>query len=96
MVVQLLALGRLSAEERPACQAQVLPLQIQLLIHQEVLLLRTHLGRDALRLRIAEQAQDAHCLLADLLHRAQQRRFFIQRFAGIGAEHCRGCTGCRL
>ena len=36
MVIQLLALGRLGAEERPSRQAQVLPLQIQLFIHQAI------------------------------------------------------------
>ena len=86
VVVQLLSLRRLRAEERPATEPQVLALQIHLLIYKEIFLLRADLRRDLLRLRVAEQAQDAHGLPADGADGAEQRRLFVERFAGIGAE----------
>ena len=61
MVVQLLTLGRLRAEERPAAQAQILALQVELLVDQEIFLLRADLRVDLLGLVVAEQTQD--CLL---------------------------------
>ena len=89
MVVQLLTLGRLRAEERPAAQAQILALQIELLVDQEIFLLRADLRVDLLGLVVAEQTQDAHGLTTDRVDGAQQRRLFIQRLAGVGAENGR-------
>ena len=86
VVVQLLALGRLCTEERAAAHAKILALQIQRLVDQEVFLLGADLRHDLFRLRVAEQPQHAQRLPADSLHRAQQRRLFVQRFAGIRAE----------
>ena len=89
MIVQLLTLGRLRAEERPAAQAQILALQIELLVDQEIFLLRADLRVDLLGLVVTEQTQDAHGLTADRVDGAQQRRLFIQRLAGVGAENGR-------
>ena len=86
MVVQLLPLGRLRAEERSSAQAQILALEIQRLVDQEIFLLRSDLSEDLLRFFIAEQAQDAHRLAAHRVDGAQQRRLLIQRLAGVGAE----------
>ena len=86
VVVQLLSLRRLRAEERPAAQPQVLALEVHLLVDQEIFLLRADLRRHLLRLRVAEQAQDAHGLPADGADGAEQRRLFVERLAGIGTE----------
>ena len=86
VVVQLLSLGRLRAEQGAAAQPQILPAAIVLLVDEEVLLLRAYLGDDVLGLGVAEQPQDAHALLIQRVHGAQQGRFLVQRIAGIGAE----------
>ena len=86
MVIQFLSLGRLCAKERTSGEAQVLPLGIQILGQQEILLLRTHTGNDPLGSLVSEQPQDADRFPADFLHRAKQRGLLIQRFSGIGEE----------
>ena len=55
VVVQFLTLGRLSAEQSTAGQAQILPLCVQILGQQEILLLRTHRGDNALGFGVTEQ-----------------------------------------
>ena len=86
MVLQLLPLGGLCAEQGPAAHSQVLPLLIEGLVNQEILLLRPHLGSDPLRLCVAEEPEDPDRLAADLVHGPQQRRLLVQGFAGVGAE----------
>ena len=86
VVLQLLALGGLGAEQGPAAHPQILPLGVLGLVDQEVLLLRAHLSHHPLGLRVAEQPQDADRLAADLLHGPQQRGLFVQSLAGVGAE----------
>ncbi|CDC68125.1 unknown [Oscillibacter sp. CAG:155] len=71
VILQLLALGGLGAEQRPAAEAQVLPLLVELLIYQEILLLGTHLGGDTLGLRVAEEPQNPDGLTAYLVHGPQ-------------------------
>jgi hypothetical protein len=46
VVVELLALGRLGAEERAAAEAQVLALLVERLVDEEILLLGADLRRD--------------------------------------------------
>ena len=86
VILQLLALGRARAEQRPAGEDQVGPLVKVGLVHQEVLLLRAHGGGDRVYVGLAEQAQDAQGLVVNQAHRAQQRGLLVQRLAGIGAE----------
>ena len=62
VVLQLLALGRLGPKQRAAGKAQVGALVIELLIHQEVLLLGAHGGHHPLGLLVAKQPQDAQRL----------------------------------
>ena len=86
VVVQLLSLGGLCAEQGPAAHSQVLPLLIEGLVNQKILLLRPYLGSDPLRLCVAEEPEDADRLAADLVHGPQKRRLLVQGFAGVGAE----------
>ena len=85
VVLQLLALGRLRAQQRAAGQQQVLAGVHHALIHQEVLLLGAH--RDHRRgALIAEQLQHPQRLAADGLHAAQQRRLHVQGLAAVAAK----------
>ena len=86
VVVQLLPLGRLGTEQRAAAEHQILPAAIHGLVDEEILLLRPHLSGNVLHRGVAEQPQDADGLCIQLLHRAQQRRLFIQRLAAVGTE----------
>ena len=86
VVVHLLALGRLRAEERPAAVDEILALFIHRAVDEEVFLLGSDRGADAFDVLIAEQLQDAHRLLVERLHRAEQRRLFVERLAAVGAE----------
>ena len=87
VVVQLLALGRPGAEQGPAAEDQVLPAAVHLLVDEEILLLRTHLGGDVLGLGVAEQPQDADALGVQQLHGTQQGGLFVQSLAAVGTEN---------
>ena len=86
VVVHFLPLGGLGAEQRAAGEAQVGTAVVHLAVDQEILLLRPDRGVYAFDRVVAEQAENAERLLAERLHRAQQRRLFVQRFAAVGAE----------
>ena len=90
VILQLLALGRLGAEEGALADEQVGPLVEELPVHQEVLLLRTHRGDDAGDAFVgAEDLEDAKRLLGERLDRAEQRDLGVQRLAGPGHERRR-------
>ena len=88
LILELLALRRLGAEERPAGVDEVGPLKVELPIDQEVFLLGTAGRDDALRLR-AEELQDADRLLRERFHRTQERRFLVERLTGPAHERGR-------
>ena len=102
VVIQLLTLGSRRAKQSPAGQAQILPLGVQILGKQKILLLSPHAGDNSLGFVVAKQPQDADCLPGYLLQRTQQRRFLIERVSGVGEEHSRDvqtsvfdkCAGC--
>ena len=71
VVVQLLTLGGLSAEESSSRQPQILPLGIQILGQEEILLLGTDTGNDTLGLGVAEEPQNPQSLPGHLVHGAQ-------------------------
>ena len=85
VLVELLALARHRAEQRAARHDEVAAALVVLLGDQEVLLLGTDRGDDALRI-LAEQRQHAVGLLLNGGHRAQKRRLLVQRLAGIAAK----------
>ena len=93
MVIHLLALGRLGAEQGSAGIDEILSLLIQLPGNQEILLLRAHGGADALHIRISEELQDPHGLTVQGLHGAKQRGFLVQSFTAVGAEGCGDAQG---
>ena len=86
VIVQFLSLGGLCAEKRAAAEHQILALFEHVLIHQEILLFRAHAGAHTLDFRIAEEPQNAHGLLVQGLHGAQQGGFLVQGLAAIGTE----------
>ena len=59
MILQLLPLGRLRAEQGPAGIDEVLALAVKRLVDEEVLLLRADRRADGLDLVMPEQLQDA-------------------------------------
>src|SRR5262249_15813219 len=74
---------------RAAGRQQVGTGEEEVAIDQEVFLLRT-CGRSHKRfVRLAEQLKHALSLLVQSLHRAQERRLLVQRFAGPGDERRR-------
>ena len=86
VVVQLLSLGRLRAEEGAAGVDQVGAAVVHLRVDQEILLLRAHGGAHVGHVGVAEELQNAQGLAVDGLHGAQQRGLVVQRFAAVGAE----------
>ena len=86
VILQLLTLGRLGAEERSAAELEVNTLLIQLLVDQKILLFGSHGGGDSRHVGLAEQVQDPDRLSAQALHRAEQRCLFVEHLAGVGAE----------
>ena len=89
MIFELLTLGRLRAEQGAAGRQQVRSGEEEMSIDQEVLLLGAGRRRDERAVRLAEQLQHALGLAIEGLHRTQERRLLIQRFAGPGDERCR-------
>jgi hypothetical protein len=86
LVLQLLALRRLGPEEGPAGVDQVGTGVVEVLVDQEVFLLRADRREDLAGLGIAEQLQDAQRLVRQRLHRAEQRRLLVERLAGPAEE----------
>ena len=86
LVLQLLALGGLGAEEGTAAVNQVGPGVVEILVDQEVLLLRADGGVNALGAAVAEQPQDAQRLTAEGLHRAEEWGLLVERLAGPAQE----------
>ena len=80
VVVELVALRRLGAEQRAARRHQVGALEVVLLVDQEVLLLGAD-GREDLLGALAEQRQGLDGRDRQRLHRAQQRDLRVQRLA---------------
>ncbi len=81
VVVQLVALGRLGAEQRAPGADQIGALEVVLLVDQEVLLLRPDRGEHARGLLVAEQVQGADRGARERVHRAQQRDLGVERLA---------------
>ncbi len=86
VVVELLSLRRLRAEERASRVDQVGATVEVLFIDQEVLLLSTHRRRHAVNATNPEELEHAPGRLVDRLHRAEQRRLVVERFAGPRCE----------
>ena len=89
MVVQLLPLRRLRAEERAARVEQVLALIVKRLVDEEIFLLRADRRAHSPDGGVAEELQNAQALLVDGLHGAQQRGFLVERLAAVGTERGR-------
>ena len=68
VVVHLLPLGRFCTDECSAAEAQVGTLFVQVEWHDEIFLLTADGGLDGRVGRVAEQAQNAHRLLALCFH----------------------------
>ena len=86
MILQLLPFGRHRSEQGPSGVNQILSLQVFLLIHQEIFLLRPHRGRHLFGGRVAKEPQEAQGLGVDRFHGTKQRRFLIQGLACVGAK----------
>jgi hypothetical protein len=94
VILHLLALGRLRAEERPIARHEVGPHEVQVAIDEEVLLLAAERRVDARDALVgAEQAQDAHGLRRERVDRAQERRLLVERHTGPRDERGRDDHG---
>ncbi len=93
VVLHLLALGRIGAEKGPSGQLEVDPLVEEFLVDQEVLLLGSHGGDDALGIRVSEGPQHAQGLFVDRFHGAEQRDLLVQGLPGVGNEGRRDVEG---
>ena len=93
MVLHLLASGSGGAKKGSSRKDQIPALPVKLLIYQKVFLFRADGGRYMGHSGIAENMENLDCLLAQGLHRAQQRGLFIQGFSPVGAEGCGNVKG---
>jgi hypothetical protein len=83
VILELLTLGGLGAEERAVARDQVRALEVVLAVDQEVLLLGAGSTDHARHPCIgAEDLEDAHRLLAERIHRAQEGCLVVERLAG--------------
>ena len=87
VVLHLLALRGLGAEEGPSGGDEVFPLVEEVAIDEEVLLFAADGGADMLRAGgVAEDVDDAHGLLVDGLDGAEQRGLLVEDLSAVGAE----------
>ncbi len=89
LILQLLALGRLGPEERPPAVQEVGAGVEEVLVDEEVFLLRADGGEHFLGFRVAEELQNAERLRRERFHTAKQRRLLVERLAGPRHEHGR-------
>ena len=89
VVVQLLPLGSRCAEQGSAGQAEILPLGVQVLGKQKILLLSPYASDNSLGCVVTKQSKNSDCLPGYLFQGAQQGCFFIQRVPGIREKHGR-------
>ena len=94
VVVELLALGRLGAEEGATGVEQVGAQVDEGGVDQEVLLLGAAVGDDVVDVLVAEELQDAGGLVGHRLLRAQERRLVVEGLAGPSRRRWSGCTAC--
>jgi hypothetical protein len=87
VIFQLLATRRLRAEQRAARRHQVRTAVVELLIDQEVLLLRPERRHHAARIH-AEQLERAPSLHIECMNGAQQRDLRIERVTSPRRERC--------
>ena len=88
LVLHLLALRGLGAEERPARVDQIRAREVEVPVDQEVLLLGPAGRDDAIGVR-PEELQDADGLLRQRLDRAQERRLLVERLTRPAHERGR-------
>ena len=81
VVVELVALRRLGAEQRAAGRDEVGALEVEVLVDQEVLLLGPDRREHARGVLVAEQPQRAQRRARERVHRAQQRDLVVERLA---------------
>jgi hypothetical protein len=89
VVVELVALGRVGAEQRAAGQHQVRAGVEVLLVEEEVLLLGADGREDPVGVLVAQQPQRADRGLRERVHRAQQRDLGVERLTRPGDERRR-------
>ena len=75
MIVKLLSLWRLSAEERSSCVYEVLTLIKVLLVNQEVFLFRSNCRSDPRNFLVSEKLQCSQSLFVENFHRLEKRVF---------------------
>ena len=92
VIVQLLVLGGVVAEQGAAGDHQVRAGGVERLVDEEVLLLPAQVGIDLGHTRIEEFA-DRHGSVADGLEGFLERGLVIKRLAGIGNENSRDAEG---
>ena len=93
MVIQFLTLGRLCAEQSAAGEAKVGAFVIHFAGDQEIFLLGTDGGDDALSRIIAEETKYPEGLLAENFHGAKQRSLLVKCMSAVGTERCRDAQG---
>ena len=86
VVVELVALRRLGAEQRAAGRVEVRALEVEALVDQEVLLLGPHRREHARDALLAQEPERARGRARERVHGAQERDLVVQRLAGPGGE----------
>ncbi len=95
MVLQLLALWGACPYKGTTSVDQVLALQVEVLINQEILLLRSYRGHHTLHITSPKEFQNPDGLTAYDFHGTKQWGFLVQYFSAIRAERSRD-TECIL
>ena len=96
VILHLLSLRCRSADQGTSGEHEVLTLGVEVLIDQEVLLLRADSGVDAGNLLLAEDVQQLRCGVTQGLHGAKQRGLLIEGLAGVRTECGRDVEGAVL
>ena len=87
LVIEVLTLGGLCAEESSSGEDEVFTLVELFLIYEEVFLLGSDSRSNAGNVLVAEELEEADSGLAEGVHRAEQRSFLIERLTCIGNEN---------
>ena len=89
MILHLLSFWCGSSQKCTSAENQVFSLFIEILVNQEVLLLRSYCCVDMTNLFVSKDVKNTNCFFVKFIHGTEKRSFLIKCLSAVGTECCR-------